>query len=155
PADLEDADPVRQEADLLLLETFRHHSRPMMGICYGMQLLNAVDGGTIYADVQHQITGAMVHSATRGAPDHEIRIEEGSRLADVLGTRSFRVNSRHTQAVAEVASAYRVAARAPDGVIEAIESQDGRVLGLQFHPERMAEMARLFEDFVGVATRLR
>jgi putative glutamine amidotransferase len=151
PPDLDRADPVRAEADRLLVTAFLEKEAPILGICYGMQLLNALDGGTIYADVEHQIDGALVHSAVRGAREHPISPMPDSILANVLGKEPFSVNSRHIQAVAETGPSYRVSGRAPDGVIEAIERPDGRVLGVQFHPERMEEMRPLFTYFVHAA----
>lgn len=151
PPDLDRPDPIRSEADRLLVSAFLKKGAPVLGICYGMQLLNALDGGTIYADVEHQLDGALVHSSTRGAGTHLVTPMGGSVFAETLGMQPFSVNSRHIQAVAETGPSYRVAAVAPDGVIEAIERTDGRVLGVQFHPERMEEMRPLFAYFVRAA----
>ena len=148
PRDLEDADPLRLRSDVALVQTFLRTNRPVLGICYGMQLLNALDGGTIYADVERQKSGSLVHSAVRGAQPHRVDLEPGSWLARCLGKTAIEVNSRHIQAIADVGASFRVVGRAPDGVIEAIERVDGRVLGVQFHPERMDEMLPVFWHFV-------
>ncbi len=149
PADLADTDPVRLRSDKRVLAAFRSGNKPVLGICYGMQLLNAVDGGSIYADVERQRAGALVHAAHRGADAHPVHVKPGTHLHRILQQDTFPVNTRHVQAVADVGASFRVAATAPDGVVEAIESEDGAVLGVQFHPERMgAAMLPLFRHLV-------
>jgi len=119
-----------------------------------MQLLNAVLGGTLYADVQRQCKGAQAHSPRRGAEQHPIEIAQDSWLARLLKRTTWTVNTRHLQALATVGRGLRVSAWAPDGVIEAIESPDGRLLGVQFHPERMGtEGFPLFRHLVSLAEK--
>ncbi len=147
PSDIGVTDPIRARFDVKVVKAFLASSRPVLGICYGMQLLNALDGGTIHADVERDVAGALPHSPKRGGESHPIDIEAGSHLSRILGKRTAIVNTRHIQAVATVGPSYRVSAVAPDGVVEAIETPDGRVLGVQFHPERM-DMPAIFEHFV-------
>ncbi|MCY4018073.1 MAG: gamma-glutamyl-gamma-aminobutyrate hydrolase family protein [Chloroflexi bacterium] len=149
PADLPPVDPRRDLSDELIYHAVAE--RPVLGICYGMQFINAMAGGTIYGDAQAQ-AGTMVHSDDRGATQHEIRISASSHLNAVLKTEKLTTNSHHIQAVADVGAGLRVTARAEDGVIEALESQEGRIVGVQFHPERMSGAARaLFADLVARA----
>jgi putative glutamine amidotransferase len=149
PHDLGPTDDVRSATDGHLLDLCDARELPVLGICYGMQLLNARAGGTIYADVENQLDGALVHSQTRGAAMHRIRVDADSHLARLLGTTEISVNSRHIQAIQTVGEGFRAVATAPDGVVEAIEHENGRILGVQFHPERMQdEMHPLFRDLV-------
>jgi putative glutamine amidotransferase len=130
---------ARRRSDGWLLDAFAETSRPVLGICYGMQLINARRGGRLWADVEHQVDGAGAHSQKRGAETHDLSLVEGTHLRRLLGGRaSVSVNTRHLQALASVGKGLRVSARAaPDGVIEAIESPDGTFIGVQFHPERL------------------
>ena len=146
PPDLPAVDDKRDRSDALIFQAMA--DRPFLGICYGMQFANAMAGGSIYADAQAQ-AGSNAHSAERGAGEHPIRISPHSRLAAILGVERLATNTYHIQALAEVGAGLRVTARSEDGLIEAIESADGRVIGVQFHPERMLDRALpLFEDLV-------
>ncbi|MEP0546147.1 MAG: gamma-glutamyl-gamma-aminobutyrate hydrolase family protein [Rhodothermales bacterium] len=149
PDDIEETDPARLASDTHMLNAFLAAQRPVLGICYGMQLANAAAGGTLYADVQAQFDGSAAHSQKRGASDHPVAVEPGTHLHRVLHRDQFTVNTRHIQAIDAPGRGFRVAARAPDGVVEAVESEDGVVLGVQWHPERMGEaMAPLFRHLV-------
>ena len=152
PDDIREPDPVRSHSDALLLRACLDRSLPVLGICYGMQLLNALHGGSIYADVERDRAGSLVHSDKRGASDHLVELEAGSHVRRILGVERLMVNTRHIQAVADVAPCFRVVGRAPDGVVEVFENEDATLLGVQFHPEKMGErMQPLFRRLVGQA----
>ncbi len=156
PPDLGACPALRSEADTLLLDACLAAEMPVLGICYGMQLLNARRGGTLYADVEKQHAGAAVHARQRGATEHPVQAVPGTVFADLFGTQSFEVNTRHVQAVATVGEGLWASAFAPDGVIEALEGEGGRLLGVQFHPEGMgAAMQPLFRHFIRQARAFR
>ncbi len=152
PEDLEPVDPVRDENDQRVFEAMP--DKPIFGICYGMQFINAQAGGTIYADVYAQKPDVLLHSAGRGASDHTVQFEADSHIRQVLNAPEIITNTYHIQAVNEIGAGLRAVGYGPDGVVEAIESHDGRLIGVQFHPERMFDRTRpLFEDFVNRCRR--
>lgn len=141
PAKLNEVHPKRWESDNLILDAAIERNLPILGICYGMQLLCVRAGGSLYADVEKQVVGTSAHSEHRGAYDHSIDIVSGSFLEQVWNSGRDTVNTRHFQAVCDPGQNYRVSARSSDGTIEAIERTDGIHIGVQFHPERMKSFA--------------
>lgn len=151
PDDIDATDPDRVASDRRILAAFLDAQRPTLGICYGMQLANALRGGTLWADAERDVTGTATHSRGRGGTTHPIELVPGTRFAE-LAAGVATVNTRHVQAIAEAGDGLRVAARAPDGTVEAIESVDGTFIGVQFHPEAMEPpLDALFEDLVARA----
>lgn len=158
PEELSENAPARRRSDGWMLDAFdadasdagaRASRRPVLGICYGMQLVNARRGGRLWADVERQRDGALVHSQKRGGRAHSLHLHDGTHLRRLLGRASVEVNTRHLQAVASVGEGLRASATAPDGTVEAVESADGRRLGVQFHPERLGpDFAPLFRHLV-------
>jgi len=150
PEELPPTPARRAQADLWAWEAIRHRQRPVLGICYGMQFINARFGGSIYADAQ-KLLGSAPHSPSRNSGEevfHHIEVSQASLLAG-LAAGEQRVNSYHLQAVSEVGEGLQVSARSTDGLVEAIETADGQLLGVQFHPERMGRSwSALFEHLV-------
>jgi putative glutamine amidotransferase len=145
-----ECDPKRFACDRLLAELLRERDIPVLAICLGMQLLNVVYGGTL---IQHLETGIR-HAAIDEGNDsfHSIVIEEDNLLRQIVGRGELEVNSAHHQAVDKLAPGLRAVARAPDGIVEAVQMTDRSFfLGVQWHPERIrarAEQQALFEAFV-------
>jgi putative glutamine amidotransferase len=143
--------PPRQLAfDRALLEAALSHRIPVLAICYGMQLLAVARGGGLVYDIPSDLAQADPHRLAGGDARHGLAVEAGSRLAKLLGDAAGPVNSSHHQAVADPGRGLRVAARAEDGLIEAIEADnEDFCLGVQWHPERMPDphRERLFGGF--------
>jgi gamma-glutamyl-gamma-aminobutyrate hydrolase PuuD len=127
---------------------------PVLAICRGSQVLNVARGGDL---VQHlpDVVGDEKHKHTPGTfADHDVSVEDGSRLASVLGKRA-PVKSHHHQGFGKVGKGLRVVAHADDGTIEAVEDPTHRfALGVLWHPEA-GEDARLFEELAREAERYR
>ncbi len=133
----EAADAKRDSVDELLLQDAYNMHKPILGICYGLQMLNVYQSGNL---LQH-IESAINHEAGRKASvAHKVAIEPGSKLAKIVGAEPLSTNSSHHQAAGDViGDGLRVVARCPDdNVIEALEgtSPDHFVLAVQWHPER-------------------
>lgn len=153
------ADAKRDTVDELLLQDAYNMRKPILGICYGLQILNVYRSGTL---VQH-IESAVNHEAGRKIPiAHEIEIEPGSKLAEILATTaiSIPVNSSHHQSAEGIGDGLRIVARSPqDGIIEALEGTlpDHFVLAVQWHPERSYEddepSRAIFRALVAAAER--
>jgi len=155
-AHAETSDVVRNRdtAELALLEAALERDMPVLAICRGSQVLNVARGGDL---VQHlpDVVGDEKHKHTPGTfADHDVSVEDGSRLASVLGERA-PVKSHHHQGFGKVGEGLRVVAHAEDGTIEAVEDPTRRfVPGVLWHPEA-GEDARLFEELVREAEQYR
>lgn len=127
--------------------------RPVLGICGGQQLLNVILGGTLIQHIPDEISQPLAHEQPnpRTEPGHVVEVLADSLLHRITGEDSFPVNSAHHQAAAAVGPGVLVSARAPDGVIEAIEQPDAAFcLGVQWHPEYHISAAdtKIFDAFL-------
>jgi putative glutamine amidotransferase len=146
---------LRREAfDRLLVKLIAKRRLPVLGIGVGMQLLNVSQGGNLFLHLPEDLPQAIPHRDPHDSGHrHGLEIAPGSLMERVYGDGEIRVNSQHHMAIDEVATCFKVTARCPDGVIEAIESavDDWFVVGTQFHPEADSASAldpRIFEEFI-------
>lgn len=135
--------PEKDETERLVIEEAERRNLPMLAICYGMQALNVVRGGTLIQDIESQLPGSIKHQqgmpATRDS--HGLKIAAGSFFSELPAIRDaerpIRVNSSHHQAIGKVGKDLNAVAWSPDGVIEGLQdTRTGRfVVGVQWHPE--------------------
>ena len=134
---------------------------PVLGICRGEQVLNVVMGGTLIQDIYTEYETDIDHRDSfkrkiRDYLSHDIEIEEGTRLWELVGKGRVGVNTSHHQAIDKVAPGLIATAWSPDGIVEAVESPDRRFLmAVQCHPEELwrkhAWASDLFKSFVAAA----
>jgi len=153
-------DEPRDRAELMLARRALTEGLPLLAICRGIQVLNVAAGGTLIQDISTQVVGALTHSTVAGRPGsyvaHTVEVVAGSRLAELVGAGKLDVNSFHHQAVKDVGTGLVLTARAPDGIIEGLESPNHPFcIGVQWHPEALIEshpvMRRLFEGLAEAA----
>lgn len=143
-------EPRRDELELALLEAARANDLPVLGICRGLQVLNVAAGGSLH---QHVVE----HARYDVGPDtcvHEVSFEPGSLLESIYGGASASsgsvagdrrlVNSLHHQTVDRVGDGLVVAARSSDGSVEGLETVDGSVVAVQWHPEMLTRSEPVF-----------
>lgn len=153
PGDLE-----RDRLEIALVRAALDADKALLGICRGHQLLNVALGGTLIVDIETELPGAVSHrDPEQGCGlTHEVTVEPGSLVAELLGTNTV-VNSSHHQAVLEPAAGLRATARTADGIVEVMEGDDrgAFLFSVQFHPERHRKQnpayLEVFRRFVAAA----
>ena len=123
--------PERDETELFLAREAFHRQIPTLGICRGIQMMAAVLGGKVYQDIYVQGEGAKLkHSQDmpRYTASHTVNIKEGSTLQSIVGNKQMlAVNSFHHQAVSDPGQHLMISATSPDGIIEAVESNEDKM----------------------------
>jgi len=140
--------PDRDDWELAIADAAIRLNVPLLGICRGMQVINVASGGTLHQHVP-DLVGHDVHNGPAdGFGLHKVRVTTGELLVSILpGGEYFEVPTHHHQAVDMPGAGLSAVAWADDGVVEAIESQTGFVVGVQWHPEQ-GDDARLFAALV-------
>lgn len=163
-----DDDKVRDEFEILLFKHAMEKDIPIFGICRGIQIMNVAMAGSLYQHIPDQIPeyhpdlfpDFPIHKKYQDDSQHDIKITTGSRLSQIIGESTAKVNSSHHQAVKVISDELMVTAQSKDGIIEAMEYPSKQfVIGVQYHPERMLQesefqehAAKLFKEFIIVAS---
>lgn len=157
---IDDVDPQRDSIELKLAQAAASDAKPFLGICRGFQLINVALGGTLYTHIRDQVSNALDHDYPgnkRTVLVHEVKIEEGTQIAEIYGEPIIKVNSLHHQGLKDIAPALRVTGHSPDGLVEAVELPDHPFgIAVQWHPEWLTDQEstrNLFRKFVQSAEK--
>ena len=134
--------PERDASDMLMIKVAKELDMPVLGICRGMQVMNVVQGGNMYQNINAEYDGVIEGLAHNKSGDddyavHEVTIDEGSKLYNIVNKSTLSVLSVHRQAVKTPGANLIVTARSADGIVEGIEfTNQSYMVGVQFHPEK-------------------
>ena len=129
---------IRAEFEMNLVKKAMESNIPVFGICNGIQVINVVMGGTLIQHIPDTHNSDINHEqpAPKNIPTHPIIIKKGTLLDELSHNAEVLVNTTHHQAIDEIGKGLVISAKAPDGIIEAIESKNHRfVVGVQWHSE--------------------
>ena len=143
----------RTAFELAIVKGAIERDMPIFGICGGEQLLAVALGGTLVQHIPDEVDNPLAHEQPnpRTEPGHDVSVEAGTLLREIVGEQSIPVNSAHHQSVKAVPSSVTVNSYSSDGVIEGIEDRSKRFcLGVQWHPEYHISPAdqALFKAFI-------
>ena len=149
----------RDTLEISLLKEVNRLDKPVFGICRGIQLINVALGGSLYQDIPAQVEGEPIAHSQQSpydVPVHTVSVEQDSPLFHILQKEKLMVNSMHHQAVKELASSLRCAAKSRDGLIECVYMPGKRFfLAVQWHPEYLWQVyqdeQKIIQAFVDAA----
>ena len=146
----------RDLPELLITQLAYNRQIPILGICRGIQTLALALGGKVMQDISDATQLKHSQDADRSEPTHTVCVEKDSTLYNIYKETTLYVNSFHHQAVSEPGDKFRVTAKAPDGIIEGMESTEHKsIIGVQWHPECMDEGLPIFQWLVQEAAQYR
>ncbi len=162
---IRNVDYERDKFEIELFKQARKMDIPVLGVCRGMHIMNVATNGTLYQDLQGEVLKAIKHDWDPLATNpeqrlHGIRLKTSSALYDIIKDRLdiastnevfIHVNSFHHQGIKRVGEGFRAVAFSIDGVVEAIEAEDGFYIGVQWNPQFLPEMLSLYEALVKAA----
>ena len=135
----ETPDNYRDSIENLMIKFAMDSKVPILGICRGNQIMNAVNGGTLIPDIPTFYPNSNIKHRGKTNRDHYIIPQSNSWIENELKYDTIWVNSRHHQSINKIAPQFKVAAYSPDSVIESIEINDKSLhpfaIGVQWHPE--------------------
>jgi putative glutamine amidotransferase len=159
-ASLRGLDDGRDQLEIFMAREAVSKQKPILAICRGHQVFNVAFGGTLWQDLNTQVSSEIVHDHVRGNPrfhlQHRVDVRHDTKLAHCLASDRVGVNSLHHQGIRELAPELVATAVAPDGLIEGVEVPEHPfALGVQWHPEDLIHdhesMLALFEGLIEAA----
>ena len=141
----------RDDYEIALFRAAERRRIPVLGICRGLQVINVARGGSLWQDMASQLGEQYAcHDQTQATEigTHEVLIEPGSKVAALFESTQLNTNTHHHQAVKAVGGGLTVSATAADGTIEALEDSSANIVAVQFHPERLPDMAYFFRNWI-------
>ena len=149
-------DPARPDRDAWELALYRGaeaRRMPVLAICRGLQLVNVARGGTLHQHLPEALGTERYRIGGGVFATNEVQIDDGSRLAGLVGTDALAVHSYHHQGIDRLGDGLVASARTDDGLVQAFESEGEQYLvGVQWHPEENLEDRRLFAGLVAEAS---
>ncbi len=130
--------PLRDSMEGFILDLCIRDDKPLLGICRGIQFINAYLGGTLYQDLPTEYNSDVEHhmAPPYNRTAHRVDVTDGTRLAGIIGAGRHDVNSYHHQAVKELSTKLTAMALSEDGLVEAVEVKNMRfAIAVQWHPE--------------------
>lgn len=149
----EEINKDRDVSDVALMKAAIEADVPVLGTCRGMQLLNVVQGGTLYQDLPTQLGTEVGHreDAQEEFVWHDVTIEEDSILYEAMGETTLNFNSWHHQGIKDLGEGLEVKATSADGLVECVELTDNTfVLGVQCHPEWHVDEYYGDEEYIAI-----
>lgn len=152
--------PQLDEMEFALVQKILELDKPYIGTCRGLHMLNVVMGGSLHQSIHDQREEySFLHrqNAIRTHRSHPVKLDKKSKVFQMFQEEEFKVNSFHHQGVNRVGEGLKVAATAPDGIVEAVESENHSfIYGFQWHPEEFALIGdepskKLFAKFIEAA----